>query len=52
MKQSICEYFQRENEFFAIGETMRRDPISGGFGDGATIDRAVAAIATACGSWA
>ena len=52
MKQSTCAYFQRENEFFAIGDSMRRDATSGGFGVGDEIDSAVAAIATACGSWA
>ena len=34
MKQSTCEYFQRENELCAIGDSIRRDARSGGFGVG------------------
>jgi len=39
MKQSTCEYFQRENELWAIRKATRRDATSGGFGSGAAIDK-------------
>ena len=52
MKQSTCAYFQRENDECFDAELDRREATSGGFGVGAAIESAVAAIATACGSCA
>jgi hypothetical protein len=51
MKRSTCEYFQRENELSAIRNSARRVATSAGRLSPA-IASAVAAIDTACASWA
>ena len=52
MKQSTCRYFHRDNALPRRWKSTRLDAISRGCVGSVLIDRAIAAIATPCGSWA